>query len=76
MNFWANVISGKIVFKSSQIFHYARCITLRKSGKSVYRVCGSHLHVIEPKQHSAFRRNVAAVASRWQHCVQFDWSEI
>ena len=26
--------------------------------------------------HSSFPKNVAAVASRWQHCVQFDRREI
>ena len=28
------------------------------------------------RQHSSFRRNVAAVASRWQHCIQFDRPKI
>ena len=37
-----------------------------------YRVCGVPLRVIVPVQHSSFRRIVAAVASRWQHCVWFD----
>ena len=36
--------------------------------QSVQRVCGAHLRVIVPEQHSFFGRNVAAVASRWQHC--------
>ena len=27
-------------------------------------------------QQSSFGRNDAAVASRWQHCVRFDWFEI
>ena len=44
--------------------------------RSVQRVCGAHLLVIAPKQHSSFRRNVAEVASRWQHCVRFDRPEI
>ena len=26
--------------------------------------------------HSSFRRNVAAVPSRWQHCVRFHWPGI
>ena len=29
----------------------------------------------EQRQHSTFRRNIAAMARRWQHCVQFDWPE-
>ena len=28
------------------------------------------------RQHSFSRRDVVAVANRWQHCVQFDWPEI
>ena len=33
--------------------------------RSLLRICGGHLRVIAPRQHSSFRRNVAAVASRW-----------
>ena len=44
--------------------------------RSVKRVCGAHLRVTAPGQHSSFRRNVAAVASCWQHCVRFDRPEI
>ena len=39
--------------------------------RSVYRVSGAHLGVTAPGQHSFFWRNVAAMASRWQHCVWF-----
>ena len=52
---------------SNQIFHYTRCITLKRvtSLRGPYpRHCAW--------QHSFFRRNVAEVASRWPHCVQFD----
>ena len=31
---------------------------------------------LRPGKHSSFWRNVAAVVSRWQHCVRFDRSEI
>ena len=34
------------------------------------------LRIIEPGQHSFSRRNVTAVTSLWQHCVQFDRPEI
>ena len=44
--------------------------------RSVQRVCGAHLLVIAPGQHSSFPRNVAEVANRWQHCVRFDRPEI
>ena len=37
---------------------------------------GAHLCVIAPKQLSCFWRNVAAMASRWQHCVRFCRPEI
>ena len=37
---------------------------------SVWRFCAAHLRVIAPGQHSLFWRNVAAVASRWQHCAR------
>ena len=44
--------------------------------RSVKRVGGAHLRVIGPGQHSFFRRYVAKVESRWQHCVQFDRPEV
>ena len=44
--------------------------------RSVWWLSGAHIHVIVLRQHSSLRRNVAAMASRWQHCVQFDRSEI
>ena len=47
-------------------------IILAVLGQSVQRVGGAYLCVIAPKQHTFFRKNVAAVASRWQHCVRFD----
>ena len=33
---------------------------------------GAHFLTIAPGQHSSFPKYVAAVVSRWQHCVQFD----
>ena len=36
------------------------------------QICETHICIIAPGQHSSFRRNVAAVASHWQHCVRFD----
>ena len=58
---------------SNQIKSFIILAILRRSVK---RVCGAHLRVIGPGQHSSFWRNVAAVASRWQHCVRFDRPEI
>ena len=54
------------------IFHYTRCITPKRatslrSPSPRHCACG---------QRSSFRRNVAAVASRWHNCVQFDRPEI
>ena len=43
---------------------------------SVKGVCEAHIRVVVPGQHKSLRRNVAAVASRWQHCVRFDRPEI
>ena len=37
--------------------------------RSVQQVDGAHLPVIAPRQHSFFRRNVTAVPSHWQYCV-------
>ena len=37
--------------------------------RSVLQVCDAHFRGFARGQH---RRNVAAVANRWQHCVQFD----
>ena len=56
---------------SNQIFHYTCCITPKRVTS-----LQAHLRVIAPGQHSSLRRNVASVASRWQHCVQFDGPEI
>ena len=53
--------------KSNQMFHYTRYI----SPKHVTSLRG-YLRVIAPRQHSSFRRNVTAVASRWLHYVWFD----
>ena len=39
------------------------------------QLAGRPSRVIAPRQCSSFRRNVAAVASRWQHCVRFDRPE-
>ena len=39
------------------------------------RVYRADLRVIAPGQHSLFQTNIAAVASRWQHCVRFDRPE-
>ena len=36
----------------------------------------AHLRIIAPGQHSSIKRNVATVASHWQHCVRFDRPEI
>ena len=56
-------------FKSMtyQSFHYTCFIT-----RSVERVCGAYLRVTAPGRLSSFQRNIAAVASRWEHCVRFD----
>ena len=62
------LLFGELRFKFlNQVFHYIL---------AVLRVCGAHLRVIAPGQHSSCRRNVAAVASRWQHRVQFNWPKI
>ena len=56
-----------------KVFHYThRCIT----PKRVASWQGPSLHHCAYGQHSSFQRNVAAVASRWQHYVQFDRPEI
>ena len=44
--------------------------------RSVLRIVRANFRVIAPGQHNSFQRNVAAVASRWQHRVQFDRPEI
>ena len=49
------------------------CCEMMKLLLSIHR---AHLRVIAPGQHSFFRRNVSAMASRLQHCVQFDRLEI
>ena len=44
--------------------HYTRCI-MPKRGTSWWSPSPRHYAC---EQHSSFRRNVAAVESRWQHC--------
>ena len=58
--------------KSNQIFHYTRCVTPKLE---------TSLRNPPPRQcacwqHSSFRRNVAAVTSRWKYCVLIDPPEI
>ena len=52
-------------------FHFAPCATPKRVTS-----LRSHFRVIAHGQHSCFRRNVAAVASRWQLYFRFDRSEI
>ena len=49
--------------RSHQIKFFIILLVFRRS---VQQVCGAHIRVIASGQHSLFRRNVAAVASRWQ----------
>ena len=53
-------------------FHYARCIT----PKRVTSLRGPSLRHCTRGQHRSFQRNVATVASCWQHFVRFDWPKI
>ena len=68
--FPAEIRNSNQIF-SNLIFHYARCNT----PKHVTRLLGlSPRHCALATQ--LFWRNIAAVASRWQHCVRFDRPEI
>ena len=58
--------------KWNQIFYYTRCFT----PKRVTSWRGPYPRHCTDGQHSSFRRNAVAVASRWQHCVRFDRPEI
>ena len=51
-------------FESNQTFHYTSWNTPKR-----VIICGTHLRVIAPGQHSSYQRNVTAVASRWQYTV-------
>ena len=69
-------IESKIVsVRASNIYSF--CIRIKSFilraalRRSVSQVCGAHLRVIAPEQHGSFWKNVAVVASRWQHCVRF-----
>ena len=51
----------------NQIFCYTRCITLKRA---------TNLRDPSPRHCARATQlfsNVAAVASRWQHCARFDW---
>ena len=54
---------AEIIIIVKHLFHSTHCNT-PKRGTSF----GTH-RVTAPGQHSFFRRNIAAVASRWQPCV-------
>ena len=56
---------------ANQIFHYTCCFT-PKHVTSLRNLSPRHCAC---GQHSSFRRNVAAVASRRQHCVRFNRPE-
>ena len=59
---------------SNQIFPYTRCITL-KPVTSLRGPSPRHCATAPSQhssQHSSFRRNIAAVASRWQDYIRFD----
>ena len=65
----ANVFTNMhIIIKS-----FIKLATLRRS---VQRVCGTHLQVMAPRQHSSLGRNIAAVSGRSKHRVRFDRPEI
>ena len=51
-------------FKLYQIFHYTRCITTKRVTSLRTQIASLRLNEI-----SSFRRNDAALASRWQYCV-------
>ena len=66
-----NLHNTCIKIKSNQVFYYTRCIT----PKRVTSLRGPFpRHCARATQ--LLRRNVAAVASYWQHCVRFDRPEI
>ena len=69
-----NIVDKKknttILFKN-QIFYFTPCIT----PKRITGLQGPFLRHCTG-QHSSFQRNVAAVESRWQHCLRFDRPEI
>ena len=54
------------------IFHYTCCIAPMRA-TSLRGPFSCHCAF---RKHISFQRNVAAVAIRWQHCVQIDRSEI
>ena len=60
-----------MIYQSRSNFHYTRCIMPKRVTS-----CPGPSRVIAPGQHSFFRRNVAAMTSRWQHRVRFDRFEI
>ena len=39
-----------------------------------FNVKQTELDQLQQNRAAELRRNVAAVASRWRHCVRFDWS--
>ena len=63
-------VYGLIIFKSNLLvysLYYAEACN---------ELAGPISAPLAPGHHCSFRRNVTAVASRWQHCVRFDPPEI
>ena len=70
------IFSLRLLGQMSKINQVKSFIILAVICRSMWRVGGAHLCIVAPGQHSFFWKNVAAAASRWQHCVLFDRPEI
>ena len=66
------VIARKQIKSVKQFFHCTACTT----PKSVTSLRGPSPRLCACGQQSHLRRNVTAVASRWQHCVRLDRPDI
>ena len=63
-------VYGLIIFKSNLLVYSLYC------AEACNELAGPISASLAPGHHCSFRRNVAAVASRWQHCIRFDLPEI
>ena len=62
----------KIVEKVNEIIDQIKSFTkLAVIRRNLQRVCMALFIAIAPEIYSFFPKNIAAVASRWQHCVRF-----
>ena len=69
-------LSSLLILIHVNLVNYAALLHVSYKSKRVMSLRGPSSRHCACEQPSSLQRNVAEVASRWQHCVPFDQSEI